>query len=158
MFDRDAMIAHYNQQRDEFVEVLRSLRPEDLDKPTVCEGWTVKDLVAHMATSASTVQLLMNRHIAREPNPGLAALNERNAQGVAARKAQSVEESLAELLSWHDKNVAFLRSLSDEHLAVENSLVNGSVIPTAQRFTNSANHYGEHSQQILQAIGRGSKA
>lgn len=153
-FDREAMIADYNRERDEMLALVRSLNPENLDKPTICEGWAVKDLVAHMTNSASTVQMLMDRHIAREPNPGVAALNERNAQGVASRKGRPVLELLGELLSWHDKNVAYLRGLTDEQLAVENTLISGAVIPAAQRFINAGLHYREHSDQIRAASGR----
>jgi uncharacterized protein (TIGR03083 family) len=153
VFDRERMIADYNTQRDRMLELVRSLRPEDLTKPTVCEPWTVHDLVAHMTNSASTVQMLMERHIARAANPGLAALNERNAQGVASRQGRSVESLLEELLDWHDKNVAYLRGLTDEQLATENVLVTGESIPSAQRFINGGLHYAEHTAQIRQAIG-----
>lgn len=155
MFDREQLIADYDAQRDRVAELVRSLRPEDLDKPTVCEPWTVRDLVAHMTNSASTVQMLMDRHIAKAPNPGLAALNERNAQGVASRQGRSVEELLQELLGWHGKNVAYLRGLSDEQLATKNVLVTGESIPSAQRFINAGLHYAEHAGQIRTAIGQG---
>jgi uncharacterized protein (TIGR03083 family) len=154
MFDRERMIADYEAQRDRMVELVKALRPEDLAKPTVCEPWTVQDLVAHMTNSASTVQMLMDRHIAKAPNPGLAALNERNAQGVASRRGRSVQDLLAELLGWHDKNVAYLRGLSDDQLATENALVTGESIPAAQRFINAGLHYAEHSEQIRRATGR----
>ena len=154
MFDKEQLIADYNAQRDRMLELVRSLGPEDLGRTTVCEPWTVRDLVAHMTNSASTVQMLMDRHIARAPNPGLAALNERNAQGVASRQGRDVPSLLAELLDWHDKNVAYLRGLSDEQLATENVLVTGESIPAAQRFINAGLHYAEHSAQIRQAIGR----
>ncbi|HVA23707.1 MAG TPA: maleylpyruvate isomerase N-terminal domain-containing protein [Chloroflexota bacterium] len=154
MFDREAMIAGYDAQRDRMVDLVRSLRPEDLDKPTACEPWTVRDLVAHMTNSASTVQMLMERHIAKAPNPGLAALNERNAQGVASRQGRSVQDLLDELLGWHDKNVAYLRGLSDEQLASENVLVSGESIPSAQRFINAGLHYAEHTDQLRKATGR----
>jgi uncharacterized protein (TIGR03083 family) len=154
MFDRDKMIADYNAQRDEMLWLVRSLTPEDLARPTVCEPWTVHDLVRHMTNSASTVQLLMDRHIARAPNPGLAALNERNAQGVESRQGRSVDDLLAELLDWHDKNVAYLGTLTDEQLGVENVLVTGESIPAAQRFINAGLHYAEHSEHIRQALAR----
>jgi uncharacterized protein (TIGR03083 family) len=152
MFDRDKMIADYNAQRDRMLELVRSLPSEDLDRPTVCEPWTVHDLVAHMTNSASTVQMLMERHIAKAPNPGLAALNERNAQGVVSRQGRSVPDLLEELLEWHEKNVAYLRGLSDEQLATENVLVTGESIPAAQRFINGGLHYAEHSDQIRKAV------
>ena len=33
---------------DALIELLASLRPEDWGKPTVCEGWTVKDVALHL--------------------------------------------------------------------------------------------------------------
>jgi uncharacterized protein (TIGR03083 family) len=154
MFDKERMIADYNAQRDRMLELVRSLGPDDLSRPTVCEPWTVHDLVAHMTNSASTVQMLMDRHIAKAPNPGLAALNERNAQGVASRQGRDVPSLLTELLDWHDKNVAYVRTLSDDQLATENVLVTGESIPAAQRFINAGLHYAEHSAQIREAIAR----
>lgn len=152
MFDRERMIADYSAQRDRMLEVVRALEPADLERPTQCEPWTVHDLVAHMTNSASTVQMLMNRHIAHEPNAGLAALNERNAQGVASRRGRSVDSLLEELLDWHEKNVAYLGGLTDDQLAVENVLVTGESIPAAQRFINAGLHYAEHTEQIRQAL------
>src|SRR5437763_16881501 len=102
MFDRENMIADYNAARDELLRLISSLTPEDLAKPTVCEPWTVRDLIAHMATSASNVQVLMNRH--DQPNPGIDILNERNAEGVTAREGRSVQELVDEIKSWHDIN------------------------------------------------------
>ncbi|HLY64023.1 MAG TPA: maleylpyruvate isomerase N-terminal domain-containing protein, partial [Chloroflexota bacterium] len=95
MFDPDRMIADYNAQRNRMLELVRSLRAEDFEKPTACPPWTVKDLVAHMTNSASTVQILMERH--DQPNPGVEALNERNAEGVAKRRERSIPELLEEL-------------------------------------------------------------
>jgi len=152
MFDREKMIADYNTQRDRLVDLVTSLTPDDLAQPTVCEGWTVKDLVAHMATSASNVQPLMSRH--DQPNAGIDVLNQRNAEGVAKRTGQSAQESLQELLGWHDKNVAYVRGLSDEELEVKGTLVTGEVIPRGQRFVNAGLHYAEHGDMIRQATGR----
>ncbi|MBV9121301.1 MAG: maleylpyruvate isomerase N-terminal domain-containing protein [Chloroflexi bacterium] len=149
-FDRDRMVADYNAERDRLVALVESLRPEDLALPTVCEGWTVKDLVAHMATSASNVQALMQRHY--QPNPGVEVLNDRNAEGVAARRDKTVRQCLDELLDWHERNISYLRSLSDADLAVEGTLVNGKVIPRAQRFVNAGLHYREHGDMIRQSV------
>jgi len=93
MFDPDRMIADYNAQRNRMLELVRSLRAEDFEKPTACPPWTVKDLVAHMTNSASTVQILMERH--DQPNPGVEALNERNDSESGQLIAQS-ESSVAQ--------------------------------------------------------------
>jgi uncharacterized protein (TIGR03083 family) len=36
------------QERGEFVRLLRSLTDEDWSKPTVCDGWTVGDIAVHL--------------------------------------------------------------------------------------------------------------
>jgi len=33
---------------DALIELLASLRPEDWEQPTVCDGWTVKDVALHL--------------------------------------------------------------------------------------------------------------
>ncbi len=43
----DPLVAHQRAQ-DAFADVLSSLTPEQLDAPTPCAGWTVRDLVDHV--------------------------------------------------------------------------------------------------------------
>src|SRR5918999_4565283 len=38
----------FPRERAGLLGVLDSLRPEDWGRPTVCDGWSVKDLVAHL--------------------------------------------------------------------------------------------------------------
>src|SRR3954470_2038662 len=45
--------------RHEFARRLREIAPGDWDRPTPCEGWTVRDLVVHVAVGQRMAALLV---------------------------------------------------------------------------------------------------
>ncbi|KHL08387.1 uncharacterized protein (TIGR03083 family) [Mumia flava] len=47
--DTDTLWKHTDQRRHEIVTLLRDLRPEEWDRPSLCEGWTVRDVAAHLS-------------------------------------------------------------------------------------------------------------
>lgn len=52
----------------DLVRLLRSLTPAEWDAPTVCSGWTVKDLAAHLLdTSLRRVSGMRDRHTSPPP-------------------------------------------------------------------------------------------
>jgi uncharacterized protein (TIGR03083 family) len=48
VLDRTEISAGFVAELDNFGELLRSLDPADLDAPTRCTGWTVRDVAGHM--------------------------------------------------------------------------------------------------------------
>src|SRR4051794_25518745 len=42
------LLGRFGAQRQGFVRVLRALRTSDWSRPTLCEGWDVADVVAHV--------------------------------------------------------------------------------------------------------------
>src|SRR6478609_4553569 len=48
-----------DRARHEFERRLREVGPADWDRPTPCEGWTVRDLVVHVLVGARMATLLV---------------------------------------------------------------------------------------------------
>jgi uncharacterized protein (TIGR03083 family) len=78
-------------ERTEMAELLASLTPEQWDAPTLCEGWRVRDLVAHVY---SYEDLGMVRTIARMAKSGFDG-DRANAVGVTEHADKSPDELLA---------------------------------------------------------------
>lgn len=146
------IVERYNHARDELLGLLDQVQPEQYNLPTSCEGWTVKDLIAHLTNSAASVRMLMQRQLDKVPNAGAAALNERNRKGVESRKDRSVASLIEELKAEHAQNIEFYQSLTFEQLAIEGALASGEIITVEERFRRAANHYHEHGAMITNAI------
>ncbi len=56
--DRDTLWGHIHHERNALAATLRTLTPEQWQHPSLCEGWTVKDVAAHVI---STPQLSFGR-------------------------------------------------------------------------------------------------
>jgi uncharacterized protein (TIGR03083 family) len=50
--DRDEMVGLATTEYERLLTLLRTLEPADWDRPTVCDGWRVKDMVAHLLGAA----------------------------------------------------------------------------------------------------------
>jgi uncharacterized protein (TIGR03083 family) len=74
----------------DFGELLRSLRPADLDVPTRCTGWTVRDVAGHMVGQVTDV---VN---GRLEGLGTPEVTEREAKERAGRSAGELAAELAE--------------------------------------------------------------
>jgi uncharacterized protein (TIGR03083 family) len=50
--DRDEMVGLATSEYERLLTLFRGLEPADWDRPTVCDGWSVKDMVAHLLGAA----------------------------------------------------------------------------------------------------------
>lgn len=75
---------------DDFGELLRSLQPADLDAPTRCTGWTVRDVTGHMVGQVTDV---VN---GRLEGLGTPEVTEREAKERVGRSAAELAAELAE--------------------------------------------------------------
>lgn len=46
--DVDTIWSHIHEQRRQLATILRDLTPQEWEAPSLCEGWTVKDVAAHV--------------------------------------------------------------------------------------------------------------
>jgi uncharacterized protein (TIGR03083 family) len=151
---KQAVIADWDRQHEETVALLETLRPEDFDRATACEGWTVLDQATHLAAAAAVLPPQIERMRRREPNPGFEALQRRNVEGLAARRGRGLPELIAEFREAHAGNRALLLALPEEELDVEGPLVTGELITIEERFRRAGLHYLEHADYIRQALAR----
>ena len=152
---RRELIAFLQEARAESVALARSLSAQDLKVPVHLEGWDVKDVVAHMASSEAGLINTANRIAAGQgqPSPGF-DLHTHNQRQVEKRRAQSVEELLAEMERSRAEMLPALASMSDEQLAANGFMSSGLPTDVLAVFRRIGDHEKAHCQEIRGAIGR----
>ena len=90
VLDRTEISAGFVAELDNFGELVRSLEPADLDAPTRCTGWTVRDVAGHMVGQVTDV---VN---GRLEGLGTPKVTEREAKERAGRSAAELADELAE--------------------------------------------------------------
>lgn len=78
-------------ERADIAEFLETLAPEQWEAPTLCAGWRVRDVVAHMISYDE----LDGRGLARRFTEGRLRLSRTNALGVARYASRGPDELLA---------------------------------------------------------------
>lgn len=110
--------ARYREARDELIGVARSLPAEAWSTPSPLEGWTYKDMLAHLSGNSgrNAHEILLDVLVRRPLN--LAALSTevdaRNARDVEERRGRSIEELIAELEQEGDDWDELLTRLKDD--------------------------------------------
>ncbi|MEJ2866549.1 maleylpyruvate isomerase family mycothiol-dependent enzyme [Actinomycetospora sp. OC33-EN08] len=84
-------MAFAEQERDDLAELLRSLEPAQWDAPTLCEGWTVRDVVAHVLSYEERGPAGLARTFAR----GRGSFDRMNAVAMADYADHGPDELLA---------------------------------------------------------------
>jgi uncharacterized protein (TIGR03083 family) len=54
--DSDTLWGHIDRERAWLADLLDSLPPESWDAPSLCDGWTVRDVAAHLSFAQSRVR------------------------------------------------------------------------------------------------------
>jgi 2-keto-4-pentenoate hydratase/2-oxohepta-3-ene-1,7-dioic acid hydratase in catechol pathway len=150
---RAEVVATYNRDRDYLLHILSLVQTEHYDLPTVNEGWTVRDLIAHLSAAAVGTGLSMQRQLEGTLTPGLDALHERNSQGITTRKESSITELVVELVEAHYNNIDFYLSLGEEQVQVQGPMASGAMVTIEDRLLRASNHYRVHGDEIAQSIG-----
>jgi len=142
--------------------LLRSLGPDQWDLPTVCRGWTVKDIAAHLLdTALRRLSLERDRHRAPGRDAPIASyrdlvalLDGWNAEWVVAMRRLS-PQLLTELLAWTEPqlwaHLAALDPLGEAIFPVAWAGEEHSTVwfDVARELTER----WHHQQQIRQAVG-----
>jgi uncharacterized protein (TIGR03083 family) len=96
-------IAAVRKERDDLVEFCRTLSPEEWAKPSQCEGWTIQDVVAHMAAIAHGVFTPWMFKFMAAKN-----LERNNDADVETRRSRDPQQVLAEYERWSSRMVKLL--------------------------------------------------
>ncbi len=150
----------FPEMRRALVSLLEDLASEDWERPTVCAGWSVKDIAAHLL--GGDIGILSRRRDAFTPPgqpPGnyaelVALINSLNDTWVKAARRLS-PRLLRELLSWTGPRVeAYFASLDPFALG---QAVSWAGPQPAPHWLDLAREYTErwhHQQQIRDAVAK----
>ena len=113
----EPIAAKDRESRTELLELVHRLSPEDWERPSPLEGWTLKDLLAHLASgTGKNFQTILEAVVGRQPvDPSvLADVDAKNKQDVEDRKDLSVGELLSEIEGESEAIDLLLARLTEE--------------------------------------------
>lgn len=87
--DRDRIWDHVTRERLALASLLRGVAEDDWDAPSLCDGWRVRDVAAHVisapqATVGDVAVELRDRLLRRHPGPGRPRPGDRPVSGILA--------------------------------------------------------------------------
>lgn len=143
------------------LELLRSLTPEDWQRPTLAREWTVKDVAAHLLDgNLRTLSMLRDGHFGQAPAASsygglVACLNRLNAEWVRAARRLSPAILMELLAQSGAEYTAYLHTLDPWAPAPFSVAWAGE--SASQNWFHVARDYTEkwhHQQQIRAAVGQ----
>ncbi|XRQ04450.1 maleylpyruvate isomerase family mycothiol-dependent enzyme [Actinomadura welshii] len=148
----------FGEQQAAFIDLLRGLGAEEWALPTVCPGWTVKDIAAHvLGDHAGRLSMLRDDYRALRPRDGErfpAFLDRINDEWVTAARRIS-PPLLVELLdSVGDQVVGFWRGADLDAVGDPVYWAGSEPHPVWLDAARDFSEYWTHHQQICDATGR----
>lgn len=144
--------------RAEVARTARQLLPEHWLLPSPLEGWTYKDLLAHLATGDWFFQTMLREVLGIEKGMPLeqatSFVDEGNARQLAERKKTSVEELIDEAEVEGEDTQELLSRITDtiDQTAVIWHRPNGDPVTLEQWATGFPNHDKIHLAQLKTAL------
>lgn len=139
--------------RDELLAVLKGLNDADWQRATPAEGWTIKDIVAHVGVGETGNLTIAQRIIADED--GVVAgfdLDRYNQRQVEKRRERNVTDLLADLASARQGTLALLAEVGDAQLDKRGKRTTGDETTVEQVFQQIARHDQMHVADIKKAL------
>ncbi len=137
--------------RWEIARVARQIPAELWNVPGPLEGWTYKDLLAHLAVGDWVCQTILRAVVANERADlaVLAQLNDRNEQYRREREGRSVDELIAEVEAEGEETQELLAGLSD---ADEQRKQEDAPMSLGEYLRMFPGHDREHLAQLRKAM------
>jgi len=137
------------------MNVIDEIPEADRDTPGVVGVWSVREIIAHLASHEEVLVEILTTMLSGGPTPGLDMMNEDslhfNHVQVEMRKDKTSAELLAEYNDWHEKVMLLLAQIPKEkYRSRDNTLPWQGVECTLEElviYTNFA-HKREHSAQL----------
>lgn len=141
------------ESRVELLELVRKLAPADWKRPSPLPGWTLKDLLAHLAGGTGrNFQQILEAVVSRTPvDPAmLGEADARNAQDVEDRKDMSVGELISEIRGEAEAIDILLSRLTEEDMDLKQDNIPMSLGDGLSQ--NPGGHYHEHLAHFKEAL------
>ncbi len=130
MIDRTRLhsdLSRLGRETDMFLATVESLSDDEMTLPSLCEGWTRADVIAHVASSGRALVKLIDWAASGEERT-LYASSEARSQAISALAALPREELIGELRE-SARNFAEQAQRLGGELAAPEVQVNGKTIP-----------------------------
>jgi DNA-binding transcriptional LysR family regulator len=108
-------ILHYGQQT--VLAAVETIAAEEWDLPGACGIWSMKDIVAHLASYERVLEDILGSFLGDDATPYLDRLRAGNAFNdaeVEARRSVSVQDAMSELAAAHGRTVEMLARIPSE--------------------------------------------
>ena len=154
--NKQELEASFRDERAKLEAVLSRMSPEQMQVAGVVEGWSVKDLLAHLSVwAARTITLMFQAE--RGQTPSLGVPNDHpndwanvNAQSYEEQKDRTLEQVLTDFRGTHTQLLKRVSVWKDERKFFDKnaypSLRGGSIFDYA--YENGPQHDMEHREQI----------
>jgi uncharacterized protein (TIGR03083 family) len=140
--------------QQELTAVLDRVGPGDWSRLSPAEGWSVRDLLTHLATSETGFNQVLPRMAAGQGGvPADWDPNRWNAGQLRRRAEVDPAQLRAELQSSHEKMLGLLQELDDAALDQRGYMSSGSEGTCEDNFRLVASHKRSHTNDIRAALG-----
>ncbi len=151
--DREAIVRTIEEAREAILELTGSLTPAQLGRETPCEGWSVKDLLAHMVASEASLVASSRRALAGDPaRPAGHNVDRSNADQVESRRTTPLAELEREMRRNRHATLALLAGLTDAQLEMPLEGPGGVMRNVAWRLQRIGEHEREHLGHLRAAL------
>ena len=118
--DKQELIDKLEQSREEFLDTIEALSEEEMEQPGVMEGWSVKDILAHIALwESELVKLLFQARQGRKPTTihfTGETVDERNAKWHNQSKDRPLERVLEDFHGVRNQTIRRVEAFPDRDL------------------------------------------
>jgi uncharacterized protein (TIGR03083 family) len=148
----ETYVRAWRESADAVLALTAELDDADWATPTDCPGWTVQDVVAHLAHLES--ELCRSTHRSHEPTGAAEVVSAYTAVGVEERRDRTPAELIAELASAVAVRAEQLADLPDDPAAPAPVTPGGVAWSWDTLLRNRAIDFWVHEQDIRRATGR----
>jgi uncharacterized protein (TIGR03083 family) len=148
----------FGGQQDAFIDLLRRLDPGEWAQPTICPGWSVKDIAAHvLGDHAGRLSRDRDGYRPQQPHDGEtfpAFLDRINGEWVTAARRISPRLLIEQLLIIGNQVVEFWQTVDPDAVGNRVSWAGPGPAPAWLDAARDFSEYWTHHQQICDATGR----
>lgn len=150
------VLPYFSKEEQALMTLLGALTPEDWERPTMCAGWTVKDIAAHLlGDKVGRLSRGRDGHVSEAPRPGEAFprfIDRLNEEWVVACRRLSTDVLLTMMYEFMGQTTEYWAKLD---LDVLDGPVSWAGDEPAPRWLDAARDYSEfwvHHVQIREAL------